>query len=106
MPKARLSYDGWLNVPAAARRRLGLSAGQQLELELELVGGAMVLRPVGVGGPATAEVPPAAAGRPEEAAGVPAPAGKRGSGRPRKVSAVSIALPSNLKTRGAARGGE
>src|SRR3954453_3905552 len=44
MSKVRLmSYDGWLALPAAVRERLGLSTGHQLEL----VGGAIVLRPTG-----------------------------------------------------------
>ena len=50
MPKVRLSYDGWVALPAAVRKKLGLSAGYQLELEL--VGGAIVLRPIGVAAPA------------------------------------------------------
>jgi len=41
MPKVRLSYDGWLALPAAVRKKLGLSTGYQPEL----VGGAIVLRP-------------------------------------------------------------
>src|SRR4051794_18015434 len=53
MPKVRLSYDGWLALPAAEREKLGLSTGHQLELEL--VGGAVVLRPTGAAGPAPAE---------------------------------------------------
>src|SRR3954462_9515634 len=44
MSKVRLmSYDGWLALPADVRERLGLSPGPQLEL----VGGAIVLRPTG-----------------------------------------------------------
>src|SRR4051812_35690858 len=44
MSKVRLmSYDGWLALPADVRERLGLSTGHQLEL----VGGAIVLRPTG-----------------------------------------------------------
>jgi AbrB family looped-hinge helix DNA binding protein len=103
MPKVRLNYDGWLALPADVRKKLGLATGYQLELEL--VGGAIVLRPVGAAGPAptepTAAVPPSQALPPEPAA-VPEPPVKRGPGRPRKVPA-SVALPPGLKARGARR---
>jgi AbrB family looped-hinge helix DNA binding protein len=105
MPKVRLNYDGWLALPADVRKKLGLATGYQLELEL--VGGAIVLRPVGAAGPAPAE--PAAAQPPVEAlppepapAAVPEPPVRRGPGRPRKVPA-SVALPPTLKARGARR---
>jgi hypothetical protein len=102
MPKVRLSYDGWLALPAAVRRKLGRSTGYQLELEL--VGGAIVLRPAGAASPAPAELP---ATRPPVEAPVvstppPVPAPKRGPGRPRKVP-VAVALPPNLRARGGRR---
>src|SRR3954470_18701752 len=106
MPKVRLSYDGWLALPAAVREKLGLSTGYQLELEL--VAGAIVLRPAGAAGPVPAEpaaTPPAPAPPdpgptrppeepppPVEATPEPVPAPKRGPGRPRKVP-VAVALP-------------
>jgi AbrB family looped-hinge helix DNA binding protein len=34
MTKVRINYDGWLALPAAVRERLGLSTGDELELEL------------------------------------------------------------------------
>ena len=43
MPKVRMNYDGWLALPKGVRRKLGLSTGAQLELEL--VGGSVVLTP-------------------------------------------------------------
>src|SRR3954454_13301982 len=47
----KLHYDGWLALPAALRQKLGLDKGA--ELELELVDGAIVLRPSDEGrGPA------------------------------------------------------
>jgi AbrB family looped-hinge helix DNA binding protein len=103
MPKVRLSYDGWLALPADVRKKLGLSTGHQLELEL--VGGAIVLRQAGAAGPVPAE--PAAARPPVEAlppatAPDPAPTVKRGPGRPRKVPAA-VALPPNLRARGGRR---
>ena len=44
MPKVRLNYDGWLALPAAARRALGVDTGDQLEVEV--VDGRIVLRPL------------------------------------------------------------
>jgi AbrB family looped-hinge helix DNA binding protein len=103
MPKVRLNYDGWLALPADVRKKLGLATGYQLELEL--VGGAIVLRPVGAVGPAPADlaaVQPSVESLPPEPAAVPEPPVKRGPGRPRKVPAA-IALPPSLKARGARR---
>src|SRR3954470_4352194 len=53
MPKVRLSYDGWLALPAAARQKLVLRTGYQLELDL--LPGAIVLRPPGAAGPVPTE---------------------------------------------------
>src|SRR3954451_7061756 len=107
IPKVRLSYDGWLALPPTVREKLGLSTGHQLELEL--VGGAIVLRPAGAAGPAPAEPPatfPPVETRPpappSAAAPEPPPAAKRGPGRPRKVPAA-VALPPNLRARGGRR---
>src|SRR5205085_56241 len=44
MTTIRVNYDGWLSLPAAVRRKLGLTTGDQLELEVS--GGNVVLRPV------------------------------------------------------------
>jgi bifunctional DNA-binding transcriptional regulator/antitoxin component of YhaV-PrlF toxin-antitoxin module len=99
MPKVRLNYDGWLALPMAVRKRLGLSAGQQLELEL--VGGAIVLRPtssVSAADPIPPEPAPLAE-QPKAAAAEPIPSVssmptvKRGPGRPRKTP-VAAASPS------------
>ena len=107
MPKVRLSYDGWLALPATVRKKLGLSTGYQLELEL--ANGAIVLRPAGVAVPAPEEPPATPApvealppAPPSMAAPEPAPALKRGPGRPRKVPAA-VALPPNLRARGGRR---
>jgi bifunctional DNA-binding transcriptional regulator/antitoxin component of YhaV-PrlF toxin-antitoxin module len=98
MPKIRLNYDGWLALPMAVRKRLGLSAGQQLELEL--VGGAIVLRPAGSVSAADpippepaplAEQPKAAEAEPKPSVSS-TPAVKRGPGRPRKTP-VAAASP-------------
>ena len=53
----KLHYDGWLALPADLRRKLGLDKGAALELEL--VDGAIVLRPSGEG----RDRPPGAGGR-------------------------------------------
>ena len=51
MTTLKLHYDGWLALPAALRRKLGLDEGATLELEL--VDGTIVLRPSAGGrGPA------------------------------------------------------
>jgi bifunctional DNA-binding transcriptional regulator/antitoxin component of YhaV-PrlF toxin-antitoxin module len=43
MTLVRIHYDGWLALPAAFRQALRLNTGDQLEAEL--VGGTIVLRP-------------------------------------------------------------
>src|SRR3954452_3394544 len=105
MTKVRLDYDGWLSLPTAVRQKLGLTTGDQLELELS--DGSIVLRPVRSGaaeaGPApvaTAEPPlPPAPDRPAAAAA--APVVKRGPGRPRKTPLPVV--PPTLKARGGRR---
>jgi AbrB family looped-hinge helix DNA binding protein len=109
MPKVRLNYDGWLALPAAARRALGVDTGDQLEVEV--IDGRIVLRPLKssatVGSPADEELTPATV-EPEPAPVVaPAPSAKRGPGRLRKPAAsssvASAVLPPRLKARGAKR---
>jgi AbrB family looped-hinge helix DNA binding protein len=103
MPNIRLKYDGWLVLPVAARQKLGLSTGD--ELEIEISGGAIVLRPTrtSAGADRSAPEPAAPAVEPQRAAAEPAltavsPPVKRGPGRPRKTPAAP--LPPALKTRG------
>jgi AbrB family looped-hinge helix DNA binding protein len=95
MTRVRINYDGWLALPTAARQKLGLSTGDQLELELSDSG--IFLRPVRSGAaakparePVAPELPPAAA-----------PIVKRGPGRPRKTSLPAV--PPTLKARGGRR---
>src|SRR4051812_11582996 len=108
MPTVRLNYDGWLALPAGMRQKLGISTGDQLELEL--VDGSITVRPrrggtvidrqaaelpvttVEPAAPSTPQPPPAAAA---------APIVKRGPGRPRKNALPTI--PPTLKARGARR---
>jgi bifunctional DNA-binding transcriptional regulator/antitoxin component of YhaV-PrlF toxin-antitoxin module len=107
MPKVRMNYDGWLALPAAARRALGVDTGDQLEV----VDGRIVLRPLRsaiiAGSPAVEELAPAAVGLEPAAAVTAPPSVKRGPGRPRKATAVPTSagtvLPPHLKARGAKR---
>src|SRR5689334_409344 len=105
MTTVRLNYDGWLALPAVVRQRLGLATGDQLELEL--AGDTVTLRPRRSGGvidrqaaelPATTAEPTAPAPPPAAAA---SPIVKRGPGRPRK-SALPV-VPPTLKARGGRR---
>src|SRR4051812_14719335 len=102
MTTVRLNYDGWLALPAAVRRKLGLVTGDQLELEL--AGDTVTLHPRRSGGvvdrqaaelPATTVEPTAPAPPP---AAVASPIVKRGRGRPSEA-ALPI-LPPTLKARG------
>ena len=103
MPNIRLKYDGWLVLPVAARQKLGLSTGD--ELAIEIIGGAIVLRPARTtaGADRSPAEPAAPAVEPQLAAAEPAPTvasppAKRGPGRPRKTPVTP--LPPVLKTRG------
>ena len=107
MSKVRMSHDGRLALPTGVRRKLGL--GPSAQLELELVGGGVVLTPTDqvalTDRPAAepvvvapSEVQPTA---PEPAAvAAPAPLAKRGPGRPRKAAMALAVLPPSLKARG------
>jgi hypothetical protein len=88
MTTLKLYYGGWLALPAALCRTLGVGTGDRLEVEL--VDSTLRLRPAaGIKGAAASE--PEA---PEPAAEAPAPASsppaitstKRPAGRPRKVA--------------------
>jgi AbrB family looped-hinge helix DNA binding protein len=101
MTRVRINYDGWLSLPAAVRRELGLGTGDQLEVEL--ADGGVVLRPVR---PGAAAVVPASAAEPSvpatpPAAAAAAPMVKRGPGRPRKTPLPVV--PPKLKARGGKR---
>jgi bifunctional DNA-binding transcriptional regulator/antitoxin component of YhaV-PrlF toxin-antitoxin module len=109
MPKVRMNYDGWLALPAAMRQKLGVDTGN--ELEVEVVDGKIVLRPltsaIAAESPAAEEVPPAPM-QLEPGPAVAAKSGvKRGPGRPRKTATApppaSTVLPPHLKARGAKR---
>jgi bifunctional DNA-binding transcriptional regulator/antitoxin component of YhaV-PrlF toxin-antitoxin module len=96
MSKVQLHYDGWVTLPAAALKRLGLSTGDRLELEL--TGDAIVLRRAQKSNvterPTTEPVLEAA----QPPVATPEPVVKRGPGRPRKTPVA--APPPTLKTRG------
>jgi bifunctional DNA-binding transcriptional regulator/antitoxin component of YhaV-PrlF toxin-antitoxin module len=96
MSKVQLHYDGWVTLPAAALKRLGLSTGDRLELEL--TGDAIVLhrtRKSSASERATTE--PVLEAAPSPVA-MPEPVVKRGPGRPRKTPVAAV--PPTLKTRG------
>ena len=105
MTKVRLNYEGWLSLPAAVRQKLGLTTGDQLELEL--ADGSIILRPVRSGTTADEAAPaPVAVTEPSVSATPPAAAAaapmvKRGPGRPRKTPLPVI--PPTLKARGGKR---
>jgi AbrB family looped-hinge helix DNA binding protein len=95
MPTVRLHYEGWVSLPSALRRKLGLNSGDRLEADL--VNGTIVLRPAAK---ASSPVP-----RDEQASGLPAadvpetltpkaatPA-RRKPGRPRKGEAAAKLAP-------------
>ena len=105
MTKVRLNFDGWLALPTAVRQKLGLATGDQLELEL--VDGSIILRPVRSGTTADEAAPePVATAEPSVSATPPAAAAaapivKRGPGRPRKTPLLVV--PPTLKARGGKR---
>src|SRR3954447_1472782 len=103
MSTIQVHYDGWLALPEAVRRKLGVATGDRLEVEG--ADGAVVLRPSRQADVVTPAAPEAqvAAEQPLEAepASVAAPTTpvKRGPGRPRKVPA-DVALPPSPQARG------
>jgi AbrB family looped-hinge helix DNA binding protein len=105
MTKVRLNYDGWLSLPTAIRQKLGLTTGDQLELELS--DGGVFLRPVRSGAAEAAPAPTATAEPTDQveptppAAAAAAPVVKRGPGRPRKTPLPVV--PPTLKARGGKR---
>src|SRR3954451_6696740 len=87
MTRVRINYDGWLSLPTAVRQKLGLTTGDQLEVELS--DGGILLRPVRSGA-VEATPAPVATAEPSIPATLPAAAAaapivKRGPGRPRKT---------------------
>ncbi len=100
MPSVQVHDDGWLALPEAVRRKLGVGTGDRLEAEV--ADGAVVLRPArrnGAAGRAAPEPAATAAEQPVEGAPEPAkaaaspPTVKRGAGRPRKALADAALLP-------------
>ena len=89
MPTVKLHPEGWLSLPEAVRRKLGVGSGDTLELQV--VGNSAILRPA-KGKAALAEPEAAAVAEPASpiepepvgaASEMPAPAKRRG--RPPKV---------------------
>src|SRR3954469_8174231 len=102
MTRIRINYGGWLSLPTAVRQKLGLTSGDQLELEV--FEGSIVLRPVRSGAEAAPEpvaTPEPSVSATPPAAAAAAPIVKRGPGRPRKTPLP--VLPPTLKARGGRR---
>src|SRR4051812_35826102 len=99
MAKVRVHHDGWLALPAAVRKRPGLSTGDQLELEL--AAGGVLLRRARCAAAANPSPEPITAAVPSASAAPPAAAAKRGPGRPRKTPLPVV--PPTLKARGGRR---
>src|SRR3954447_16556139 len=57
MTRVRINYDGWLSLPTAVRRKLGLTTGDQLALS----DGGILLRPVRSGAAGVTPAPVATA---------------------------------------------
>ena len=90
MPTIQLYYDGWLTLPADARKHLDVATGDRLEIEF--TDGALVLRPMGQDGRAADLEPVAAMAQAVAAQDEPVLLDevtnpKRGPGRPRKTAA-------------------
>ncbi len=105
MTTLKLYYGGWLALPAALRRTLGVGTGDGLEAEL--VDGTLRLRPVaGIKGALEGE-PEAAAPAAEAPAPAPSPpavtSARRPSGRPRKVAVPQPPEPVTTPERPLAR---
>ena len=105
MPTLKLHYDGWLLLPAALRRQLGLNSGDRLDVQL--VDGTIVLRPATRAKRSVDHVdleevtdPPApdTAGNAAQPDAAPT---RRGPGRPRKHQAgADVASPAPKRPRG------
>ncbi len=97
MPTIQIHYDGWLSLPAEARKHLAIVTGSRLEIEL--ADGALVLRPAqqqaattspeAVVAAPTEPEPVEAAAEPDEAA-AETTTPKRGPGRPRKAVPTDV----------------
>ena len=96
MSKVQLHYDGWVTLPAAALKKLGLGTGDHLEAEV--TGEAIVLRRAQKSSALGRAVAKPVFEAVEPPAATPEPVAKRGPGRPRKTPIA--ALPPSLKTRG------
>ena len=105
MPTLKLHYEGWVSLPAALRQQLDLNSGDRLEVDL--VDGAIVLRPA-----ATTKRP---APREDQETAIDSPApdapetltltdavpARRKPGRPRKhEAAAEVVAPTPKRPRG------
>jgi AbrB family looped-hinge helix DNA binding protein len=105
MPTLKLHYDGWLLLPAALRRQLGLNSGDRLDVEL--IDGTIVLRSATTAKRSgdhldlkevAASPAPDAAGNVSQPDAAPI---RRGPGRPRKHQAgADLVSPAPKRLRG------
>ena len=105
MPTLKLHYDGWLLLPAALRRQLGLNSGDRLDVEL--VDGTIVLRSATTAKRSVDHLDlkeVTASPAPDAAVNVSQPDAapiRRGPGRPRKHQAgTDLVSPAPKRPRG------
>jgi len=96
MSKVQLRYDGWVTLPAAMLKKLGLSTGDRLEVEM--TSDAIVLRPARKSSATERAMAEPVLEATQPPAATPEPVAKRGPGRPRKTPVAAI--PPSLKTHG------
>jgi bifunctional DNA-binding transcriptional regulator/antitoxin component of YhaV-PrlF toxin-antitoxin module len=93
LPTISLHYDGWLALPADARKHLDIATGDRLELEFTEAG--LLLRPAKPVGKSAAPEPEVVVAQPAVAPVNPmeaeTAAPKRAVGRPRKVVTQELA---------------
>jgi AbrB family looped-hinge helix DNA binding protein len=106
MATLKLHYEGWVSLPSVLRQKLGLGSGDRLDVDL--VEGAIVLRPTAKARRPARREDGAAASSAADASETPplaadaAPA-KRKPGRPRKAVAAGESAPAPRKARGRPR---
>ncbi|HEX2526166.1 MAG TPA: AbrB/MazE/SpoVT family DNA-binding domain-containing protein [Geminicoccus sp.] len=97
MPTIQLHYDGWLTLPAEARRHLDVATGDRLDIELTKAGlllrSAKQAKQIAAREPEMAVAQPAAApAEPSEPVEAETAVAKRG--RPRKAVTPDLTPPS------------
>ncbi|WP_222184213.1 hypothetical protein [Geminicoccus harenae] len=96
MPAIQLHYDGWLSLPADARKHLDVATGDRLEIEFTQAGlllrAARQVKEIAAPEPEAVLAQPAAVPvEPPAAVAAERVAAKRGPGRPRKPVVQELA---------------